>query len=59
VATLPDATGVGYLTVEVSGGCAKLQQVQATTEAISPVPDEGFDYPLGWWHSPRRVRPRA
>jgi hypothetical protein len=50
VASLPSATGLGYLTVVTSGGsgmgCDQLLNVQATTEAQDGN-DPGFDYPFG------------
>jgi hypothetical protein len=47
VTTLPAAAGGDYVTVEASGGCASLLDVQVTTEAQAPASDSGFDYPFG------------
>lgn len=46
VASVPNASGTGYVTVEVSGGCSQIQRarVRKETELIL---DPGFNYPLG------------
>jgi hypothetical protein len=48
VASLPSATGHGYITVVASGdgGCGELQNVQAMTEAAEGS-DPSFAYPFG------------
>ena len=50
MASLPSATGRGYITVTTSGGagagCDQLMSVQAATEAAEGN-DPGFDYPFG------------
>jgi hypothetical protein len=46
VASLPSATGSGYVTVVVSGGCSQIQSV-ATYTAASRGNDPNFDYPYG------------
>ncbi len=46
VASLPSATGSGYVTVVVSGGCSQIQSV-ATYTAASQGNDPNFDYPYG------------
>ena len=49
VASLPSATGQGYITVEVppgNGGCSELHEVHAATEA-SLGTDSKYDYPYG------------
>jgi hypothetical protein len=48
VTSLPDANGGGYLTLEVTGGCASAQAVAAVTVASMPVSDPlGYLYPYG------------
>jgi hypothetical protein len=47
VVSLPEAVSGAYVSLEVSGGCVSLSQVAITTENDAPVPDPGFDYPLG------------
>jgi hypothetical protein len=48
VASLPDATGSGdFLTLEVSGGCASIQNVSARLESAEPSLDPSYDYPRG------------
>ncbi len=44
VASLPAATGSGYLTLQSS---CSLQQVSVTTEGAMPASDPGFSYPHG------------
>ncbi len=46
VATLPLASGKGWVTVEVMG-CSALQQVGTLTEAASGTPDPAYDFPRG------------
>jgi cysteine-rich repeat protein len=46
VASLPSATGRGYITV-VATGCGQLTNVYATTEAALPQQDDQYDYPFG------------
>ena len=49
VASLPAATGLGYITVEVppgNGGCSELKNVHADTES-SLGTDSKYDYPYG------------
>jgi cysteine-rich repeat protein len=46
VASLPSATGQGYVTV-VATGCGQLTNVYATTEAALPQQDNQYDYPFG------------
>jgi len=46
VATLPLASGKGWVTVEVTG-CSALQQVSAVPEAALGTPDRLYDFPLG------------
>jgi len=49
VASLPSATGQGYITVEVpagNGGCSELLNVHAVSEAAMGT-DPDFDYPYG------------
>jgi hypothetical protein len=46
VATLPLASGKGWVTVEVTG-CSALQQVSAVPEAALGTPDPLYDFPLG------------
>lgn len=47
VATLPLASGKGYLTVEIMQGCGQLQSVATPLETALPVPDRDYDFPLG------------
>jgi uncharacterized repeat protein (TIGR01451 family) len=49
VATLPMATGNGWITVELSGPCTTLQNVVAVTEAVAGGGqlDSAFAYPYG------------
>jgi hypothetical protein len=47
VASLPDAGGVDYVALEVSGGCSTLLDVFLMPEDQLPVPDPSFDYPHG------------
>jgi len=42
-----NAEGPGYVTVEVSGGCGILLDVDTSEEADAPAADAGFDYPFG------------
>jgi hypothetical protein len=46
VASLPSATGGGYLTVEISG-CSQIEQVQAHTYESVGTSDPGYSYPFG------------
>lgn len=46
VATLPLASGKGWVTVDVTG-CSALQQVSTVTEAGSGITDPQFDFPWG------------
>lgn len=46
VATLPLASGKGWVTVDVTG-CSALQQVSTVTEAGSGMTDPQFDFPWG------------
>lgn len=46
VATLPLASGKGWLTLEVTG-CSGLQQVATIAEGALSTPDPHFDFPLG------------
>ncbi len=49
ITSLPAATGLGYITVEVpagDGGCSQLQNVHAETEAMLGT-DPEHDYPYG------------
>jgi len=46
VASLPSATGEGYLTVEISG-CGQIQQVESYTYGSVGVNDPGYSYPFG------------
>jgi hypothetical protein len=46
VATLPLASGKGWVTVEVLD-CSGLQQVSTATEADNGIPDPAYDYPWG------------
>jgi hypothetical protein len=46
VASLPSATGGGYLTVEISG-CGQIEQVQAHTYESVGTSDPGYSYPFG------------
>ncbi len=46
VATLPLASGKGWVTVEV-WGCSALKEVATLTEAASGAPDPLYDFPLG------------
>lgn len=46
VATLPTATGKGWVTVEVQG-CSALQEVATLSEAASGLPDSAYDFPWG------------
>ncbi|ODB94043.1 hypothetical protein A3194_05095 [Candidatus Thiodiazotropha endoloripes] len=48
VSSLPDATGSGYLTLEVGGGCATAQAVAAVAIGSMPTADPfGYLYPYG------------
>ncbi len=47
VATLPLASGKGYVTVEVTEGCGQLLHVATLTEAGLAVPDGDYDFPHG------------
>ncbi|MCG8069342.1 MAG: hypothetical protein JAY84_15935 [Candidatus Thiodiazotropha taylori] len=48
VSSLPDATGSGYLTLEVGGGCATAQAVAAVDIGSMPASDPfGYLYPYG------------
>ncbi len=46
VASLPSATGTGYLTVEISG-CDQIEQVRAVTYDSVGLIDPGYAYPFG------------
>ena len=46
VASLPSATGEGYLTVEISG-CDQIEQVQPYTYGSVGANDTGYSYPFG------------
>lgn len=41
VASVPDAEGVGYVTLQVSGSCSIATSVMTMTEADAPEPDPG------------------
>ena len=52
VASLPDGEGNAYVTLEVSGGCSSVTQVEMRTEAemvpdVVLVEDSAYDYPFG------------
>ena len=48
VASLPTATGSGYLTIEISGnGCGQLSQVRTYSYDSIGAPDPGYTYPFG------------
>jgi len=47
VASLPSAIGEGYLTVEITGGCSQIEQVQAYTYESVGASDHGYSYPFG------------
>ena len=46
VASLPSATGQGYVTV-VAAGCGQFTNVYTNTEAAQPQQDNEYDYPFG------------
>jgi hypothetical protein len=47
VASLPDAGGLDYVTVEVAIGCASLLDVAMAAEPALPVRDPAWNYPFG------------
>jgi len=47
VASLPDAGGLDYVTVEVAPGCARLLDVAMAAEPELPVQDPAWNYPFG------------
>ncbi|NBB96452.1 MAG: hypothetical protein GVY16_12040, partial [Planctomycetes bacterium] len=47
VASLPTATGRGYMTLAVAGGCGELQQVGAVDPNALPADPAGNPYPSG------------
>ena len=47
VASLPDGEDVGFVTLEVSGGCSSLSGVATSSESAAAEVDPSLDYPLG------------
>lgn len=47
VATLPLASGKGYVTVEALAGCGQLHAVSTLLESALSTPDREYDFPLG------------
>ncbi|MBQ4821731.1 choice-of-anchor L domain-containing protein, partial [Aquimarina sp. MMG016] len=48
VASIPDATGSGdYVTLEVTGDCSQITNMQAFLEADLASLDDNYDYPVG------------
>jgi len=47
VASLPDVSGLDYVTLEVGAGCADLLDVAVIAESTLPVRDPDYGYPFG------------
>lgn len=47
VASLPTAAGRGFMTLQVSGGCSQLEQVEAVDATVLPSDPSGRGYPFG------------
>jgi hypothetical protein len=47
VASLPDGEDAGYVTAELTGGCAELLNVAAISEDEATIPDPAYDYSNG------------